>query len=140
MLGTAFLRLVNASTTQSFTTSAKIGAYGGTLVTILYIFLILTRSSTSPPKASNPQNDTALRSLRQSVEVFVDETAYSIVASLVGCIAYGKTGTCQVDLLVQTLAGGAGPLLFLVMLAFSVGFIWSTLRVYKRTLDWYAGY
>lgn len=140
LLGAAVLQVPGYSRSPSYTISAKIGAFGGIIVTIFYLMLVLTGNIPDSSTTASEDDVNELRNPGQSVVVLVHEMLYSTFASIIGCMAYTMAGPHPVDLPMHAFSGCVGPVMFLLSLFVIVGTTWCIAKAQKRALDWYAGY
>ncbi|KAF5341676.1 hypothetical protein D9611_001995 [Ephemerocybe angulata] len=139
--GTSLLQLCSSTRSpNSYMTSAKIGAFGGIIVTIFYLMLVLTRNIPVPEDDDDKAGAHDAKEHRRSLYILLHETLYSALASAIGSMAYSRSGAYHVDIFIQTFTGSVGPVVFLLALGVLVGATWCVMRAYKKAMDWYAGY
>jgi hypothetical protein len=118
--------------------SAKVGCLGGTVLTILYLVLLLARTTHHTSKEDDTPD---MSNWRRSVTVVLDEMFYSTVASGLGAVVYLMTSSPPpVDPLAQMVAGALGPLLLVLVFLSLMLVAWVLVRLYNLFMDWYTGY
>ncbi|RXW20689.1 hypothetical protein EST38_g5150 [Candolleomyces aberdarensis] len=141
LLGAALLQIFHCPGSPPYAISAKIGAFGGIVVTIFYLMLVLTGNTAHcATRAQNEEDVNDLRHPGQSVMMLVHEMLYSTLASIIGCMGYTMTGPLPVSLPIHAFSGCVGPAVFLSSLFVIVGTVWCIVKAQKKLLDWYAGY
>ncbi|KAF8972241.1 hypothetical protein BDZ97DRAFT_1783876 [Flammula alnicola] len=116
----------------SFGSSAKVGAFGGAVLTLLYLGLLLRRRHL-------PQEDgSSFSSFSSFVLVLGKEIVYSVLAAIIGASIAGRNS--HHELFCFTLAGVLGPIIALMImvgiLALIIGAVWST----GKFKNWCSGY
>ena len=120
------------STSSSLSSSACVGAVGGTVLTLVYFALLLARRN------QNHTDNTAILSFSSYVLLLSKEMTYSAVAAVIG------TGANRLysphTLSIHVIAGVLGPVLFLLLLFGGLGLVILFARMIEKLKDWYTGY
>ncbi|CAA7269529.1 unnamed protein product [Cyclocybe aegerita] len=120
-LGSAFIQWFGHPNSVAPSTSAKIGAFGGTTLILLYFALLLK------PRSTVHEADESLdfHSVLSCLIVLLKEMVYSVLAAIIGSLACGLQGQMHF----HVAAGYLGPVLFLAVLfgslAITIGVAWS---------------
>ncbi|TFK27455.1 hypothetical protein FA15DRAFT_635582 [Coprinopsis marcescibilis] len=119
------------------TLSAKVGCIGGTVLTIVYMVLLLSR--TEGDKGDGKNGKETPQTTRQTASIVMDEIFYSAFASGIGSVVCIMTSH-PVDSFSQMVAGALGPPLVALMCGVCLGVLFVALNLYWRISDWYIAY
>ncbi|KAF8808634.1 hypothetical protein BYT27DRAFT_7188599 [Phlegmacium glaucopus] len=121
---------LDISTTLS--TSARIGAIGGTVLTLIYFALLFAR------KDQIRTESTTILSFSTYAILLSKEMTYSAVAAIIGAVAKGLYSPHTLS--THAIAGVLGPILFLLLLFGGLGLVVSFVWMIEKFRDWYSGY
>jgi len=108
--------------------AVKIGAFGGSILTLVYFSLLWRKSNTTLHESTGS-------TVIYAADLF-KEVIYSVCAAVFGVMGCGQKD----DLSFFVLAGALGPAVFLVVVLVFLGIGISTAWCIKRLRYWYAGY
>ncbi|KAJ3515133.1 hypothetical protein NLJ89_g1947 [Agrocybe chaxingu] len=121
LLGSAFIQWLGHANSVAPSTSVKIGAFGGTMLILLYFALLLKPQAT----LHEPDESLDFHSVLPYLVVLLKEMAYSVLAAIIGSLACGL----HEQIHFHVAAGCLGPVLFLAILfgslAVTIGVAWS---------------
>lgn len=132
LLGCKALQGFGCLGTTTFFSSACVGAVGGTILTLLYFALLLTR------KDQIHAESTTILSFSSYALLLSKEMTYSAVAAIIGAGTKGLYSPHALS--THVLAGVLGPLLFLFLLFGGLGLVILVVWMTEKFKDWYSGY
>lgn len=112
--------------------SARIGAVGGTILTLVYFALLFAR------KDQIRNESTTILSFSSYALLLSKEMTYSAVAAIIGAVAKGLYSPHTLS--THAIAGILGPILFLLLLFGGLGLVISFIWTIEKFKDWYSGY